>query len=356
MFLINFRSIINLVKMKKKSKITNMYDVANKANVSHMTVSRVFNYPKLVSKKTKEKIIKISNDLNYKPNLIAKSMRTNKTNTIGLVLPNIINPFFPEIVKGVDDYCRKHHYGVIIVNTEDIYKNQVIALEMLFERKIDGMLNIPSGRNDDKKIINDIIINRKIPMVLIDRYISDINCSYVSTNNFKAAYDATNYLIKLGHKKIGVISLPHKSHIIHNRLLGYKQSLKINNLPYNKNYIKEYKESIKNGYTATGKILTDNNDTTAILAMCDFMAFGVYKYCKENKVNIPHDLSIISIDNVFASALINPPLTTMAQQKYKMGYIASEILIDSIKKNTLPKKQITLDAVLMERESCKSIC
>ena len=341
--------------MKRKSKTTNIYDVANKANVSHMTVSRVFNNPKLVNKKTKEKIIKISNDLNYKPNLIAKSMRTNKTNTIGLVLPNIINPFFPEIVKGVDDYCKKHHYGVIIVNTEDVYKNQVIALEMLFERKIDGMLNITSGRNDDKKMINDIIMNRKIPMVLIDRYISDINCSYVSTNNFKAAYDATNYLIKLGHKKIGVISPPHKIHIFYNRLLGYKQALKINNLPYNKNYIKEYKESIENGYTATGKILTGNNDTTAILAMCDFMAFGVYKYCKENKVNIPHDLSIISIDDIFASALINPPLTTMAQQKYKMGYSAAKILISSIKKNKFPEKQITLDAALIERDSCKKI-
>jgi len=333
--------------MKKKSKTANIYDVANKANVSHMTVSRVFNNPKLVNEKTKEKIIKISNDLNYKPNLIAKSMRTNKTNTIGLVLPNIINPFFPEIVKGVDDYCKKHNYGVIIVNTEDVYKNQVIALEMLFERKIDGMLNISSGRNDDKKIINDIIMNKKIPMVLIDRYISDINCSYVSTNNFKAAYDATNYLIKLGHEKIGVISPPHKIHIFHNRLLGYKQALKIN--------IKEYKESIENGYTATGKILTDNNDTTAILAMCDFMAFGVYKYCKENKVNIPNNLSIISIDDIFASALISPPLTTMAQQKYKMGYLAAEILINSLKKNTLPKKQITLDAILIERDSCKKI-
>lgn len=341
--------------MKRKSKTTNIYDVANKANVSHMTVSRVFNNPKLVNKKTKEKIIKISNNLNYKPNLIAKSMRTNKTNTIGLVLPNIINPFFPEIVKGVDDYCKKHHYGVIIVNTEDVYKNQVIAIEMLFERKIDGMLNITSGRNDDKKMINDIIMNGKIPMVLIDRYIPDVNCSYVSTNNFKAAYDAANYLIKLGHKKIGVISPPHKIHIFHNRLLGYKQALKINNLPYNKNCIKEYKESIENGYTATGKILTNNNDTTAILAMCDFMAFGVYKYCKENKVNIPHDLSIISIDDIFASALINPPLTTMAQQKYKMGHSAAEILISSIKKDEFPEKKITLDAALIERDSCKNI-
>ena len=342
--------------MKKKSKITNMHDVANKANVSHMTVSRVFNNPKLVSKKTKEKIIKIIKDLNYKPNLIAKSMRTNKTNTIGLVLPNIINPFFPEIVKGIDDYSKKNNYGVIIINTEDDYNNQIISLEMLIERKIDGLLNITSGRDEDKKIINDIIINRKIPMVLIDRYILGTNCSHVSTDNFKAAFDATNYLIKLGHKKIGVISPPLKINIFFNRLRGYKQALKNNNIIYNKNYIKEYKESIENGYAASKKILANNNGITAILAMCDFMAFGAYKYCKENKVNIPNDLSVISIDDIFASALLTPPLTTMAQQKYKMGYTAAKILIESIKKNKLPEKQITLNALLTERESCKSIC
>jgi len=341
--------------MKKRPKTINIYDVASRANVSHMTVSRVFNNPKLVNKKTKEKIIKICKELNYKPNLIAKSMRTNKTNTIGLILPNIVNPFFPEIVKGIDDYSKKHNYSVIMINTEDDYNNQIISLEMLSERKIDGILNIISGRDEDKKIVNDIIINRKIPMVLIDRYISGIKCPYVITDNFKAAYNATNYLIKLGHKKIGVISPPLKINIFFARLSGYKQALKINNLPYNKNYIKEYKESIENGYTATKEILAHNNDITAILTMCDFMAFGVYKYCKEDKLNIPNDLSIISIDDIFASALLSPPLTTMAQQKYKMGYIAAEILINSIKKNTLPKKQITLDAVLMERESCKSI-
>ncbi len=341
--------------MKKKSKTINMHDVAKRANVSHMTVSRVFNNPELVSKKTKEKIIKIIKDLNYKPNLIAKSLRTNKTNTIGLILPNIVNPFFPEIVKGIGDYSKKHNYSVIIKNTEYDYNNQIISLEMLLERKIDGILNITSGSDEDKKILNDIIINRKIPIVLIDRYISGINCSYISTDNFKAAFDATNYLINLGHKKIGVISPPLKINIFFNRLLGYKQALKTNDIIYNKNYIKEYEESIENGYTATKEIFTHNNDISAILAMCDFMAFGVYKYCKENKINIPNDISIISIDDVFASALLNPPLTTMAQQKYKMGYIAAEILINSIQNNTLPNKQITLEAILIERESCKKI-
>ena len=342
--------------MKRKSKTTNMYDVANKANVSHMTVSRVFNNPKLVNEKTKEKIIKISNDLNYRPNLIAKSMRTNKTNTIGLVLPNIINPFFPEIVKGIDDYCKKNHYGVIMVNKEDDYEDKIRSLEIVLERKIDGILIIPFGTDEDKKIINDTIISKKIPIVLIDRYIPEINCAYVSSDNFKAAYDATNYLIKMGHKKIGVISQPQTISIFFDRLEGHKQALKSNNIIYNKNYITEYKESIENGYVAAKEILAHNNDITAILTMCDFMAFGVYKYCKENKVNIPNDLSIISIDDIFSSALLNPPLTTMAQQKYKMGYLAAEILINSLKKNTLPKKQITLDAILTERESCKSIC
>lgn len=321
-----------------------------------MTVSRVFNHPQLVKKNLRDKVLQISKELNYKPNLIARSMRTNKTNTIGLILPNIINPFFPEIVKGIDDYCKKNHYGVIIVNKEADYKDKSIPFKILLERKIDGMLIIPFGTEEDKKNINDIIVTKRIPVVLIDRYMPNTDCAYVISNNFKAAYDATNYLIKMGHKRIAVISQSSTISIFFDRLEGYKHALKDHNIEFNNNSIREYEETIENGYIATKEILTCNKDITAILTMCDFMAFGVYKYCQGGEIDIPDDISIISIDDIFASALLSPPLTTMAQQKYKMGYTAAKILINGIKNNTIPDKHITLDAILTERDSCKNIC
>ena len=335
--------------------MTNIYEIAKKANVSHMTVSRAFNNPELVNKKTREEIIKIADELNYRPSLIARSMRTKKTHYIGLILPDIINPFFPEIVRGVDDYARKNDYNVILVNTDNDYEKQTLSLYMFIDRGIDGIImsGIAGGKKDKKFITK--IIKRNIPAVLIDRFIPELQSSYVITNNFKAAYDATNYLIKLGHKKIGVISSPQKIKIFQDRLKGYKQALMDNNIDYRENFIAEGEESIKSGYDTIKKLLTEVNNFTAIFAMCDFMAFGVYKYCQEKNIKIPDDISVISIDDIYTSALITPPLTTMAQQKYEIGFNAAKILIDSIKKDTLPKNQTILEAKLIERGSCRKI-
>jgi len=337
------------------AKTPNIYEIARKAKVSHMTVSRAFNKPELVKKKTRKKIFEIVNRLNYTPSIIARSMRTNKTNTIGLILPTIINPFFPEIVRGVDDYSRKNNYNVILVNTDDDYKNEISSLDMFINRRIDGIiLSVITGGEKDEKFITRIM-KKKIPVVLIDRFIPDLNCSYVITDNFNASYKATNYLIRLGHKNISVISPPQKIKIFQDRLKGYKKALKDNGIEFNENYIAEGEESVDGGYDTIKNILSKNINITAIFALCDFMAFGFYKYCQEKNIKIPDDVSIIGIDDIFTSALISPSLTTMAQQKHKIGYNAAKILIDSIKKNRFPKKRIILEANLIERNSCKQV-
>lgn len=336
--------------------MANIYEVAKKAKVSHMTVSRVFNSPDLVNKKTMQKIIKIADELNYRPSLIARSMRTNKTNYLGLILPDILNPFFPEIVRGVDDYARKDNYNVILVNTDNDYEVETSSLDMFINRRIDGLIisGIAGGKKDKKFIQR--IIDKKIPVILIDRYIPDFKCSHVITDNFKAAFEATNYLIGLGHKKIGVISSPQKIKIFKDRLEGYKKALKENGIVYKEEYTVDGEESIQSGYQSIKKLLKHNNDNiTAVFTMCDFLAFGVYKYLKEKNIKIPDDISIISIDDINTSSIITPSLTTMAQRKYLMGREATKILIDSIKKGEMPQKKLVLDAKLIIRDSCKQI-
>jgi len=335
--------------------MTNIYEIAKKAKVSHMTISRVFNNPDLVNKKTRERIIKIADELGYRPSLIARSMRTKRTNYIGLILPDIINPFFPEIVRGVDDYARKNKYNVILVNTDNDYDIETSSLNMFVSRSIDGLIfsGIAGGKKDS--VFVGEIIEKKIPVVLVDRYIPDLDSSYVITNNFQAAYDATNYLIGLGHRRIGVVSSPQKIKIFKDRLKGYRQALEENKIKYDKELIVEGEESIESGFLTTKRLLEKTNHITAVFTMCDFMAFGAYRYCKQNSIRIPEDVSIISIDDIFTSSLITPPLTTMAQQKYEMGFNAAKILIDSINKNKIPKKKTVLDALLVERDSCKKI-
>ena len=335
--------------------MANIYEIAKKAKVSHMTVSRAFNKPELVNKKTRENIFKIADELNFRPSLVARSMRTKKTNYIGLILPDIINPFFPEIVRGVDDYSRKKHYNVILINTDNDYEIQTSSMHMFIKRGVDGIIlsGIAGGKKDKEFITN--IMKRDIPVVLIDRYIPDLKSSYVITNNFKAAYDATNYLIKLGHKKIGVISSPQQIKIFQDRLKGYKQALKENDIEYREDFVVESEENIESGYRTFKKLINKVDSFTAIFAMCDFIAFGVYEYCREKNINIPDDISVISIDDIYTSALITPRLTTLAQQKYNMGVNAVKILIESIQENKLPKKQIILEAKLVERDSCKQL-
>jgi len=336
-------------------KKTNIYEIAKQAGVSHMTVSRVFNNPDLVGKKTREKIMSIANDLGYRPSQVARSMRTKRTNFIGLVLPDIINPFFPEIVRGVDDYARKNKYNVILVNTDNDYEVQTSSVEMFINRGTDGIiLGGIAGGKKDTEFLNKII-DKSIPVVLIDRFIPDVNASHVVTDNLKAAYDATTYLIQLGHRNIGVISSPQKIKIYQDRLKGYKKALEDNNILFRHEYVFEGEENIESGYEKSSELLKKTNGLTAIFAMCDFMAFGVYKFCKKNNIKIPDELSVISIDDIYTSALLTPPLTTMAQQKYEMGYNAAKILIDSINKDGIPYKQLILEANLIERESCKKI-
>jgi DNA-binding LacI/PurR family transcriptional regulator len=333
----------------------NIYDIAKKAGVSHMTVSRVFNKPELVGKKTREKITKIANDLNYRPSAIARSMRTKRTNYIGLILPDIINPFFPEIVRGVDDYARKNGFNIILVNTDNDYNIQNASLEIFVNRGVDGLiLSGVAGGKKDTMFINEIL-SKNIPVVLIDRYIPELNSSYVITDNFKAAYNATQYLINLGHKKIGIISSPQKIKIFQDRLNGFESALSASNISFNKELVVECEENMVDGYIGTKELFKRDNKFTAIFAMCDFIAYGAYRYCIENNINIPEDVSIISIDDINTSALLHPPLTTMAQKKYEMGFQAAKILVDSIKKGKIPKKQVVLESELIERQSCKKV-
>jgi LacI family transcriptional regulator len=299
--------------------------------------------------------MKIANESGYRPSQVARSMRTKKTNYIGLILPDIINPFFPEIVRGVDDYARKDKYNVILANTDNDYEVQASLVEMFLSRGIDGIIlsGIAGGKKDTELLNN--IIKKGIPTVLIDRYIPDVNSSYVITDNFRAAYDATNYLVGLGHERIGVISSPQKIKIFQDRLRGYKAALNDNDIVFRDEYIFEGDESISSGYKTAKNLFTKYDDFTAIFAMCDFMAFGIYKYCRENNIIIPDDLSVISIDNIYTSAFLTPPLTTMSQKKYEMGYSAAKILIESIKKNKIPDTQLVLKAKLIERQSCKKV-
>lgn len=332
-----------------------IYEVAKKSGVSIMTVSRAFSKPDQVNKETREKILKIADELKYRPSMVARSMRTKKTFYLALILPDIMNSFFPEIVRGVDDYARQKNYNTILINTDNDYKIQYSLIDTFIDKNVDGIImgGIAGGKKDT--IFINRIIKEKIPIVLVDRYIPGIDLAYVITDNYKAGYEATEYLIKRGHKHIATVCSSLKTKIFQDRLRGYRDALTNNSIDFNENLVIEGEEILESGYFSIKELHSSGKKFTAVFAMCDFIAFGIYKYCKEKSINIPDEISVISIDDVFTSSIISPALTTMAQQKYEMGYNAARILIDGINKSEFPVEQLVLDPKLIERESCKKL-
>lgn len=332
-----------------------IFEVAQRAGVSIMTVSRSFNKPEQVNEKTREKILKIADELKYRPSIVARSMRTKKTYYLALILPDIMNSFFPGIVRGVDDYAKQKKYNIILINTDNDYKIQYSLIDTFIDKNVDGIImgGIAGGKKDTEFI--NRLIEEKIPIVLVDRYIPGIDLSYAITDNYKAGYEATEYLIKYGHRNIATVCSSLKTKIFQDRLRGYREALADNNIVFDETLIIEGEEILESGYYSMKELLSTGKKITAIFAMCDFIAFGVYKYCKEKDINIPDEISVISIDDVFTSSIITPPLTTMAQQKYEMGYNAARILINNIDQPDLPVEQLILEPKLIERESCKRI-
>lgn len=337
--------------MKEKIDI---YFISKKARVSPATVSRVFNRSELVNEKTRNKILKICDKYNYKPSVIASSMRTNKTKYIGFVVPNMTNPFFFELLKGAEEYASKEDYYLVIFNSENNYEKELVFLDAIFKRRIDGIIisGIAGGRKDNFFVRE--ILKKKLPCVLVDRYVEGMSTPSVITDNFKGGILAADYLLEIKNKRIGVITFDLKIKIIMDRYKGFKKVLEENGLqeiflieiPVDSKDILE--ELIKN----KNKIL--ENDIDAIFCMSDYVALYLLEFLKEMNVKIPQDISVIGFDDIYYSKFLNPRLTTIAQDIYKMGNLSCEILLNGIKenKNTDKLENSILEPKLIIRESC----
>ncbi len=345
------------MKEKKLKKVT-IYDVAREAQVSPATVSRVINNKNIVSEEKKKRIFNAIKKLKYHPSLVARSMRTKITGYVGFILPNITIPFYPRVIEGSEDFLYKKNYNLIIANVgNDIYKlrNQ---LELLTNRNVSGILYCSLGfTKDEKEVLEDFIENSNTPIVFVDRIIPETKHSYVINDNFLGAYIATDYLIKLGHNKIALIYSGFDIYTSRIRYNGYIEALHDNAINFDDSLIFVADDiSLKSGYLMARKIFNSKNKPDAIFCLSDILAIGVLKYIYENKLNVPEDVSIMGYDDIEFSSISSPPLTTIHQIKYKMGYEAAKFLINDIinKKRKKPKK-IILKPYLVERETTRKI-
>ena len=332
--------------------------IASNLGISVTTVSRVLNGLGLqyrISKETIELVTTTAKKLNYRPNNIAKGLRLKRSSSIGLIIPDITNSWFAQLAMGIENEARKHHYNVFLCNSNDDIEIEKKIVSLLQNWMVDGIIIAPIGLESEHLLK---VSNRGIPVVLIDRFFEDINLPYISSNDYKGALEANQFLIDNGHKKIACIQGLIGTSCNNQRLEGYKNALKKNNITFDPALVMGSDFGYNNGY-AFGKKLIKNlpkSKITAIFSMGNQITLGLLKAFKEEGLTIPGDISVISFDEQIYSELLSTPMTTVSHMNENSGGITFKMLYDQIDKtNSALPKNIILRSKLIIRDSVKNL-
>jgi LacI family transcriptional regulator len=339
--------------LKKKNKVTSIKDVAKKARVSISTVSNALNDSRYVKKETKEKILEVARGLNYTPNIIARGLKTRSTRTVAVIVPDISNQFFAQVIKGIEEVAKQRKYNVLLTCSYYDVSEEKRSIEILKQQFVDGFLFI-SGYNSFEHIksLND----DRVPVVVVDRELEDSKVPSVLIDNFEAMRKAVNFLYKMGHKKIGYISYTYDNQTtVEKRFKGYCKGLKDNKLDYNPDIVVISEalrlNELEGSREAVKKIIDSKKIPGVILNASDFIALGVIRALKELNIKIPEEISVMGFDNILMSLYTDPLLTTVKQPKKQMGATAINMLLDIIEGKSIENKNIMLPTEIIDRKS-----
>lgn len=333
----------------KKATIT---EIAKEAGVSKTTVSRVLSKSSHVSKGTRERILKIIKGRGYEPSIIAQSLRTKKTRTIGLVLEDIENPFYTRLAKGVIDIAGEKNYSVILNNSNYDQKLYEKNIETLIRRGVDGLLLTTFKL---RKNIIEYIRENGIPFLLIDYKLDLPNINYIVNDDYYGAKLATEYLISLGHRKIFFLGNIANIPSLNERFRGFRDTLKQHKINFSKTMAPKCIK-MEDVCRAVKDLTRKMEDFTAIFAGNDHMAISAIEILNKSGFAIPDDISIIGYDDLKFSSILKPPLTTIKQPKYRLGKLAMEQLLEIMEdRSDKSVRRIILRPELVIRKSCCSI-
>jgi LacI family transcriptional regulator len=330
--------------------------IAEKAKVSIATVSRALNNDPKVTEETKKLILRIANELNYKPNIVARNFAKKTSNIIGLILPDITDEFFSELIKGVDEVTYQHNYFTMVISSHRYLQLENTLSSVLRNGLLGGLILLVPNISTSLK---NILSQTKIPFVLISGGMNTTNYDVVSVDNYQGAYDITNYLIKkCGYKKIAHITGPVDNDDAKIRVKAFKDACLENDISLPKNFIVEGDFTRDSGLKSGMELMSLKNKPEVIFAANDMMALGCYDAAFKKGLNIPDDIAVVGFDDIFVSQYLNPPLTTVRAQIEDEGKKAAELLIEKIKtKNSvnIQPKKIKIATELVIRNSIKII-
>ena len=327
-------------------------DIARKTGLSVSTVSLVLNNkPHRISDQTRPKILDTAREMNYHPNQLAVGLIKKKTNTIGLIIPDITNGFFAEISKGAEVACQKQGYSMILCNSNDNPKKDIDYTNVLLERGVDGIIFAMAVNSTHNKAAEcyELLRHFDKPVVLVDRIVKELPLLSVSSDNEQGGYLAAKHLLKLGHRRIGCITGPMGSQSSKQRLFGYIRAIQEFSVPFRSELVAEGDYHADSGYRLSQHLLEEG--ATAILACNDMMSYGVYRAARQQNLKIPEDLSVVGFDDVTFSEMLEVPLTTVAQPAYQMGSEAVNTLLGVISGEEAEKESLVFQPELMIRKS-----
>lgn len=331
-------------------------DIAKRAGVSVTTVSRALNGYSDVNENTRRKIQGIAKELDYSPNIVARSLVMNKTKTIGLLVSGMFREsvkdnFTLEVLSGVNDYVGQQDYDLILFSTNTAKQKEKTYTQLCRERRVDGVI-IQGIKTDDPYLKE--VVESNIPCVMIDIPIEKETVGYVTTDNIQGAKQAVSHLVKNNHRNIAFVNGHNKAFVSQKRLIGYLEAMNEAGLPTNENWIIDGGFSEGQAEKVTKALLSENPSITAIFCASDLMALGAMKAAKQLGLEVPKQLSVIGYDDIVLSSYTSPSLTTINQGIYKLGYEASKLLIDLLEGQVEERKRI-LPTRLVERESTSKL-
>ena len=329
-------------------------DVAQEANVSISTVSRVLNNSGYTSEETRKKVIEAVEKLNFKRNMIAAAMIKKKTSTFGLIIPDIKNVFYADLTRAVEDTANKYGFNILLCNTDNDLSKEAEYIDLLIAKGVDGII-FSTPEVKDMNIKNVVDAHPELPVVILGSKLPNVHANEILVDNFEGAYLATTHLIDMGHKEIAFLTGGRDSSASIERHKGFRFAMSERGLEVNSHFVCFDKYYIESGYINALKLLTSKRKPTAIFAGSDAIAVGIYKAARELKLTIPDELSVIGFDDSQYAEILAPNLTTIHTPIGEMGERAIEVAVKMINKKKNAKETLLFHPTLKVRESTKSL-
>ncbi len=324
-------------------------EVASRAGVSVATVSRVVNgSPHRVNPATRRRVLSAVRALGYHANIIAQGLKKRSSRTVALIVPDISNPFFPAIARGIEDTARPHGYAVLLCNTYEDLTRENAYLALLRNRWVDGVIFATVGSNTRHL---RALRRERLPVVLVARDVEGLSIDTVRVDNFRGEYEAAVHLLRLGHRRIAHIAGPPSLHVAAERRRGYLEALRTAGLA-GEAVIVEGDFTADGGGRAMEALLQARPPVTAVAVANDLMAIGALETLRHHGLRVPDDMAVVGFDDITFASLVSPALTTVAQPKYRMGQMAMERLLQLLDGGDARSRQTVLVPELVIRESC----